>query len=114
MLPSLWKRLFAALPPNLTLDQACRIFRRSPCVVRRYVKATGYPLKRRAKYAIPEWAEQADWSRPNIEIAQQFRITRERVRQFRKKLNKPKIESRGRKPGTNGKNSLRGIRRGRK
>lgn len=44
--------------------------------------------------------ENADWTASNADLAREFGVSRERVRQFRKALGKPFVESRGRKPAS--------------
>lgn len=95
--------MIRALPAGLKVEQAARVFRRSYTLTRRRLVANGYAFREARKYEPPAWALKADWSLPNVDIARKYKLTRERVRQFRKKLKKPKVESRGRKLNHNGK-----------
>jgi len=99
MKQEIWANLIKHLPPNLTVMQAARIFRRSISLTRNRLSVNGYRVKESKKYEIPAWAKTADWNRPNIDIARKNGISRERVRKFRKKLGLPLVEARGRKNG---------------
>lgn len=92
-----WPRLIEALPPNLTVDEVSQIFRRSANLVRRRLREHKYRYRTERKLVIPEWVAKADWSRSNSEIGAEANKSRERVRQWRNILGKPKVESRGRK-----------------
>jgi hypothetical protein len=102
-----WTRLVEALPAGLTVSRAAKIFRRSFQVTRRRLLENGYeprPERKKRVFPTPEWVLKADWKQPNIDIARKHGMCRERVRQWRLKLHKPKVESRGRfKPSKNGK-----------
>lgn len=99
MRQELWTRVVKALPTGMTVDQVARLFRRSPALVKRRLAGVGYKVKlpSRRTYQLPEWVTKADWTMPNVEIAAKFGVSRERVRQFRVKLKKPFVESRGKK-----------------
>lgn len=99
MKQEIWSDLIKALPPNLTVEKAARIFRRSITLTRRRLLANGYKLKEARKYEIPAWAREANWNLPNVDIARKYSISRERVRKFRLKLGKPFVEARGRRNG---------------
>jgi len=99
MTQKIWSQMIKALPAGLTAEKAARIFRRSVTLTRRRLKENGYAIKEARKYEIPAWAAAADWSRPNVDIARKFQLSRERVRQFRKKLGHPIVECRGRNNG---------------
>lgn len=81
----------------MSVKQVARLFRRSETLTRRRLKANGYQAKEVYKYSMPTWVKRADWKQPNIVISRKFKVSRERVRQFRVKLGHPKVECRGRR-----------------
>lgn len=97
MTDAIWIKLIRHLPPGLTLDQAAGVFRRSKNLVRRKLVSQGYRIATERKQKLPEWVGRANWALPNVVLAKQFDLSRERVRQFRNLLNMPKVEARGRK-----------------
>lgn len=101
MTQTLWKQLIQALPKGKPAEWVASIFRRDPVTVRRILIKHGYELPKKRKYQLPEWVCRVDWKQTNAEIAKKFKISRERVRQFRKKLGKPKVGGPG-SPGKKG------------
>lgn len=98
MRSELWRKLIGALPPNLTVLEVARIFRRSPEVMERRLREAGYVYRvTRRGVLIAPWSLEADWRLPNVDIARKFGVTRERVRQVRRKLGLPPVECRGRR-----------------
>jgi hypothetical protein len=96
MKQEIWNTLIAALPPDLTPVEVARIFRRSENLTRRRLLAVGYRFKVASSYEVPDWAREANWNLPNVDIARKFNISRERVRVYRNKLGHPFVEARGR------------------
>lgn len=99
MTQKIWSQMIKAIPAGLTAEKAARIFRRSVTLTRRRLKENGYAIKEAKKHEIPAWTAEANWTLPNVDIASKFNLTRERVRQVRKRLGYPFVEARGRQNG---------------
>lgn len=95
MQDTLWPRVIGALPAGLTVGQTAKFFRRSEKLMYRRLKAAGYKPSSTPRLKFPNWVNIADWGLPNIVLAEAFGVSRERVRQVRKILGKPLVESRG-------------------
>lgn len=95
----IWTVLLKALPPGMTVEAVSKALGKSEETIRRRGKQVGYKfsLKERYVYRKPSWVIRANWRMSNIEISREFGMSRERVRQWRLKLGKSKVESRGRK-----------------
>jgi hypothetical protein len=100
---ALLKPVVSHLGKRLTVKRVSGILNQPESLVKKRLIENGYVPHTPRKYRIPDWVLKANWDLPNIAIAQKYKMTRERVRQYRVKLGKPKVESRGRKPNTNGK-----------
>ncbi len=96
----MWSKMIKTIPAGLTAEKAARIFRRSVTLTRRRLKENGYIVKEVKKYEVPAWIEEANWRLPNVEIARQHNVSRERVRQVRKKLGYAPVKCRGRQNGS--------------
>ena len=96
-----WRATIESLPPGLTFSEAALRLARPYYSVRAAIhkygyqavdgRGTGQDSHRKIR------VEDADWTKSNIEIARKFLVSKERVRVIRKKLNLPRVESRGRK-----------------
>jgi len=88
---TIWKRIIAELPPNLTLAELCQRLDKKYQTVRRAMRVYGYACFDGRRFAMIKYRklkpEAVDWSLPNCEIARQFNVSRERVRQVRKQRN---------------------------
>lgn len=87
-----WKRLFAALPKGLTTNEIKRRLGKPLRTVQYWVARLGYKaadpkgwIMRRQRHAKHRRWKRVDWSKTNIAIAKQLGISREAVRQMRKK-----------------------------
>lgn len=93
-----WNRMISALPQGLTVEQAAKVFRRSPRVTRQRLLMAGYsPSKKRGVENLPARVINADWTLPNVVLARRWGLSRERVRQYRNLLGHPKVECRGKR-----------------
>lgn len=98
----LYSDLVRSLPPGLSqIEVARRIglpYQSARQVIARckYKSADGRAFSQNTKRRL--MAEQCDWKRSNADLAREFGVSRERVRQMRDQLGKPFVESRGRKP----------------
>lgn len=97
-----WSDLIACLPPGLTFSEAAARLGTDYQATRNAIKRYGYKAADGRKFSqngrrklVPE---NVNWKLSNIEIARRLKISRERVRFMRAQLNKPFVESRGRKP----------------
>jgi uncharacterized protein YjcR len=81
------------------------MFRRSENLTRRRLLSCNYKFKETLKYTPPKWAQNASWDLPNVDIANKYGISRERVRVYRKRLGHPLIEARGRRKNEKRKSS---------
>lgn len=98
-----WKEILKQLPPNLSQAEAARFLGLKHTTVRRWLLLAGYKFKdgRASSWTVSRrrsqmkfiW-ERADWSKSNIEIAKQFNVSRERVRQVRAERGKKKVNGR--------------------
>ena len=91
-----------SLPKGLTFDEAARRmgipYRRACYLMHKggYAALDGRRFgQRKNRKLVPE---KVNWKLPNTEIARQFKVSRERVRQARERLGKKAVENRGRKP----------------
>ena len=96
MTKAIGKDIIKSLPPGLTLAKAAKLLRYSQSSVRRWMEATGYEWAKNEKSLVPKWAMDIDWSIPNSDLARNLGLSRERIRQVRDLLGKPKVENRGR------------------
>ena len=96
MTKAIGKDIIKSLPPGLTLSKAAKLLRYSQSSVRRWMEATGYEWATTEKSLVPKWAKGINWMMTNSDIARQLGFSRERIRQVRDLLGKPKVENRGR------------------
>lgn len=97
-----YREAVRSLPPGLTQKEAaCRLglpYQTARQLIERHrYRAEDGRKFRSGKKFLPD---QADWTASNADLARQFGVSRERVRQWRKHLGKPFVESRGRKPAS--------------
>ena len=92
-----WERIISSLPPGLTQWEAAKRLNRSPDTVRGWLLRLNYPYtdgrtciwdedRPHRQRKLP--FKSVDWSLPNVVIARQFKVSRERVRQVRERLGK--------------------------
>lgn len=92
-----WKKLISTLPKGLTARDAARTLGKKYSTVLMWLNKLGYkyrdgradawPLQRRlSKTKINP--KKINWSLPNIEIARNLGVSRERIRQLRNSLRK--------------------------
>jgi len=98
-----WHDIIQRLPPGLSLSQAARRLRRKYSATRHWLLRLDYPFTdgRQASWTPARhrrtrsfnW-EQADWSKPNVLLARQHGVSRERIRQVRERLRVAKVNGR--------------------
>jgi hypothetical protein len=96
MTKAIWKDIIASLPKGLTIAQAAKLLRYSETLVRRRMEDVGYKWAVVEKSRVPPWAKDLNWKLANSELARNLCCSRERIRQIRDLLGKPKVENRGR------------------
>ena len=87
----LWKAIVPALPPGLTAKDLVKFFHRSRNLVLKRCHQAGYQPTSERLFCLPAWTRGVDWSQTNIAISRQVGKTRERVRQMRRQLGKPRV-----------------------
>jgi hypothetical protein len=97
MKENIWPNMIAALPHGMTLEQVAMFFRRSENLMRRRLIEAGYVVRKIRATGVPNWAKSLDWKQPNVDLAEKLGVSRERVRQIRKAMGKPRVEARGRR-----------------
>lgn len=95
------------LPPGKTVVEVARGMGINYQTARRLMLQCDYKIKDgRSQGALPRTTKAlrkfngVNWNLPNVKIAKNLGVTRERVRQVRKQLGWPIVEARGRKAGT--------------
>lgn len=96
-----WPKIFRALPRGLTFSEVANRIGKPYQQTRNAIIKFGYRVTDGRKFSQnPKRklrVEEADWTKSNMELANQFKVSRERVRFLRAQLGKPFVESRGRK-----------------
>lgn len=94
------KAAIKQLPPGLTGTEVARRlavpYHQALVAIQkhRYRMTDGRKFSQNAKRKLDP--EKADWSKPNYILAEEFGVSRERVRVLRKRLKMPFVEGRGR------------------
>jgi hypothetical protein len=86
-----WKILITAVPHGLTLQAAVKFLGLNYGISRYWLKRYGYQYADGRAVWTPERKRKArwfdhdeiDWSKKNTQIARQFKVSRERIRQLR-------------------------------
>lgn len=98
-----WKQFVDRLPAGLSQSAAARYLDVKPTTLRYWLLQLGYRFRdgralswteTRRRKRMTLFAKDVDWSQPNIAIARQHNVSRERVRQVRKQLNLKKVNGR--------------------
>ncbi len=95
-----WKKLIRTIPRRSTYEEAAALLGQSYHMTRYWMIRFGKKARRKNNGLRPETrrlCKKADWSKSNIVIAAEFGVTRERIRQIRERIGKPKVEARGRR-----------------
>lgn len=94
-----WQALIDSLPCNLSPRQAARFLKRPEGTVRYWIAKLGYRFadgrrkwsdERLCKARTFNYAD-IDWGMRDCQLAKKHGVTRERIRQIRVLLNKPKV-----------------------
>lgn len=94
-----WKALIDSLPANLSPRQAAKFLKRPEGTVRYWIARLNYRFADgRHKWSDERLARartfdygNVDWSMRDCQLARQYRVSRERIRQIRILLDKPKV-----------------------
>lgn len=97
-----WKKLLRSLPRGLTFAEVAQRLGTPYQATRLAIIRYKYNAQDGRKYSQRNQRklnpDQVNWRLSNKEIADQFGVSRERVRKVRERLGKPTVEARGRKP----------------
>ncbi len=93
-----WAVLVGQLERGLSLQTAVRKLGKNYGIARYWLKRLGYQYSdARTAWTVERkrksrWFDhdRIDWSQPNVQIARQFKVSRERIRQLRNKQNNHK------------------------
>ena len=98
-----WKQRISTLPPRMAITQAADYLGVKFGAMRYWLKKVGYDYSDGRTYSWPESRrlkrrqfdpKTVDWRKPNVLIARETGVSRERIRQVREDLNLKKVNGR--------------------